>query len=399
MPDALFSPDEFRRLRAETPGVENVVHFNNAGAALMPAPVVEATIEHLQREAAVGGYEAAEEAEGRQEDVYDAIAELINSHREEIALTENATRAWDMAFYAIGLKAGDRILTGTAEYASNYLAYLQIQKLRGVRIDVVPDNVHGQVDVEAMEKMIDGSVALISLTHVPTNGGLVNPAEEVGTVARNHGIPFLLDACQSAGQIALDVDRIGCDMLSATGRKYLRGPRGTGFLFVRKDMIERLDPPFIDLHAAEWTSERTYTLRSDARRFEGWESAVAARLGLGAAVRYALGIGMDRIEERVAALAQALRMRLQELPGVRIRDRGARQSGIVSFTCDGMEPEVLRRLLRDTGFNVSVSPRSSTLLDAERRKLPAMVRASVHYYNTMKEVDRFTEELRRLLRE
>ncbi len=377
------------RARGETPGCANVLHFNNAGAALMPAPVVEATVAHLRLEAGIGGYEAFARAEDRIERVYDSIARLINCRRDEIALIENATRAWDMAFYAFDFRPGDRILTANVEYASNYIAYLQVAKRTGAVVEAIADDDHGQISLAALEAAIDDRVRLISITHVPTNGGLVNPAAGVGRIARAAGVPYLLDACQSVGQMPIDVEAIGCDMLSATGRKYLRGPRGTGFLYVHRDLLERLEPPFLDLHAATWTAPDAYELRADARRFENWESYVAGKVGLGVAIDYALEWGLEAIRDRVYALAEALRARLGALPRVTLRDIGAERCGIVTFTLDGMSAEAVEAALERLAINVSTSSVAGTLLDMQARGLEPVVRASVHYYNDEEEVERF----------
>ena len=379
------------RARADTPGAEGLAHLNNAGAALPPAPVLDAVIEHLRLEAQIGGYEAAAERADRVEHTYDAIARLIGARRDEIAIVENATRAWDMAFYALKLREGDRILTTTAEYASNYIPMRQVADRTGAAVVVVPDDEHGQVDVERLTAMLDERVKLVSLVHVPSQGGLVQPAAAVGAACRAAGVPLLLDACQSVGQMPIDVREIGCDMLSATGRKFLRGPRGTGFLYVRRGLVEELEPPLLDLHAAEWQPDGSYTIRPDARRFENWETNVATKIALGVAADYALDIGLAAIRDRVRALAGDLRERLQALPGVSVHDRGEELGAIVTFAVEGRPTAEVVAALRAAGVNTSLSPATYARLDLDARGLTDLVRASPHYYNDIADLDRLVD--------
>jgi len=385
---------DLERVRADTPGVAHVAHLNNAGSALPPRQVHEAVVAHLEREAEIGGYEAARERRERWERTYDALARLLNASPDEIAVIENATRAWDMAFYSFRFERGDRILTGRAEYASNWIALKQVADRTGAGVEVVPDDEHGQIDVSALERMLDGDVKLVSLVHVPTQSGLVNPAAAVGRVTRAAGVPLLLDACQSAGQLPLNVEEIGCDILSGTGRKFLRGPRGTGFLYVRRELIEKLEPPLLDMHAAEWLPGGDYRIRADARRFENWETYYAGKIGLGVAVDYALDVGVDAIWERIQQLASRLRAGLREIAAVTLLDRGAVLGATCTFAVAGVEPVEVRDFLARRGVNVSVMERASAQLDFGARGIETAVRSSVHYYNDDGDLDRLVEGVR-----
>jgi cysteine desulfurase/selenocysteine lyase len=379
------------RIRADTPATARRAYLHNAGAALMPRPVVEVIKAHIDLEAEIGGYAAERREEERCEAVYASVARLLNASTDEIALVENATVGWQMAFYSLQFGQGDRILTAEAEYAANYIAFLQVAKRTSAVIDVVPSDATGELDIEALERMIDKRVRLIAITWVPTNGGLTNPAAAIGRIAKAHGIPYLLDACQAVGQMPADVAALNCDMLSATGRKFLRGPRGTGFLYVRKGFLERMEPPVLDLYSATWVARDRYELRTDARRFENWENNYAARLGLGVAVDYALAIGLPAIETRCRFLAGRLRAGLGAIAGVNIRDLGRTPSAIVSFTMEGVDARDVVRKAEAAGITIGASSPSSTRIDAENRHLPDLVRASPHYYNTEEEVDRLVD--------
>jgi len=374
-------------IRADTPGTANRIHLNNAGAGLMPKQVTDAVRQHLDLEEAIGGYEAKADAHEAYEGVYGSITRLLGAERDEIALVENATVAWNKAFFAIPFKEGDRILTCESEYGANYIGYLQMAKWKGVRIETIPNDSSGAIDPEALRAMLDDRVRLISITHIPTSGGLVNPAEAIGAIAREHNILYLLDACQTLGQIPLDVPTIGCDMLSATGRKFLRGPRGTGFLYVRTDIIPGLEPPMIDNFASKWVDSNTYTLRTDAKLFELWESNVAAQLGLGVAIDYALNLGLEAIRDRIGMLASRLRDGLSTIKGVTVRDLGQVKCAIVTFNVAGKPAGEIMAALNQRDINCSISTADSTMLDFTARKLPPLVRLSPHYYNTEAEID------------
>jgi selenocysteine lyase/cysteine desulfurase len=380
-------PIDVAQARALTPGCAHVVHFNNAGASLMPVPVIDAVKDFLDIEARIGGYEAMASEAHRWERAYDAIAELINCTRAEVALAENASRAWEMAFHSVKLGPGDRVLADRAAYISCWLAFLLVQQRTGCRVEVVPDDAHGQLDVEALRRMMDGRVKLVAVTHVPTSNGLVNPVEAVGAVVRGSDALYLVDACQSVGQLPVDVERIGCDMLSSTGRKYLRGPRGSGFLYVRRSVLHRLEPPFVEQRGAIWESRDTFRWRDDALRFETWEKSLANVAGLAAAVDHALHWGIEAIAARTVELAARFRAQLAELPGITVHDTGLHRSGIVTFTRAGTPARSIMAHLAAQGINTVVSEAANAKLDLEARGIGPVVRASVHYYNTGAEVD------------
>ena len=363
----------------------------------MPDRVVDAIVNHTILESQIGGYEAQARQSKALDQIYDTVADHIGAKRHEIALMENATVAWCHAFYALPLKARSRILTCEAEYAANYVAFLHRAKRDDLIIEVVPSDETGTLNVAALEATMDEDVGLIAITWIPTNGGLVNPAAAVGEVARKYNVPYLLDACQAVGQMRIDVETLGCDFLSATGRKFLRGPRGTGFLYVRDHWLETLEPAMIDHFGAPWTARDRYQLRQDARRFETWENSYALRAGLGAAIEYADTIGIEKIEAHVSHLAGFCREQLQQNSKINLRDIGNHQCAIVSFTADGADPADIVDKMGKAGFAIGTSTASSTRLDAERRKLPTILRMAPHYYNTEEEISRAIEQLVKFL--
>lgn len=384
--------------RADTPGVRETVFLDSAGASLKPRPVVDAVLAHLRREDEVGGYRAAEERADDLARGYAAFARLLGAAPEDVAFTDSATRSWLSLLDAVPLTTGDRVLVGDAEYGANAVALLRLAERSGVSVERVPSDGTGEMSVEALRELLDERVKLVSVVHVPTNGGLVNPARELASAAHEVGALVLLDACQSVGQLPVLADELGVDLVSGTGRKWLRGPRGTGFLVARRAVAERLWPRLIDHTGGVWEAPGAYRLRSDARVHELWEYDIAARLGLVAAAEYALALGIDEIAAEVSARAEHARAALSALPGVQVHDLGERRCGLVSFTVEGVDPVAARDTLRERGVTLTVNWPSASQFDMTRRGLAAVLRASPHYFVTPEEIDRFAGEVGRLAR-
>lgn len=371
--------------------VSDLIFLDSAGSSIPPVEVVDEVVGHLRRETEIGGYRAAAERRDDVEAGYGVLAELFGCEPSEVAFTDSATRSWLTAFDAVPLAKGDRILVTEVEYGGNAVPILRRAEETGATVEVMASDRHGQVDVGALE--LDERVKLVSLVHVPTNGGLVNPVDEVTAKAHEVGALVLLDACQSTGQ--LDLSGLDYDMLVCTGRKWLRGPRGTGALVVRDEARRRLRPRLMDHSAAEWVAPDRYQPRDDARVFELWEYSVADRLGLIAAAKYALAKGLGVIEAEVADRAKRLREGLAGIDGITVRDLGERQAGIVTFTSDRVPPVELKDRLWQENVAVTVSQRASTMFDMTRRGLDEVVRASPHYFVTHDEIDQALERISR----
>jgi selenocysteine lyase/cysteine desulfurase len=392
---------DIKRLRSETPGCDQRIHLNNAGAALMPASVVQAIQDHIVLESRIGGYEAADARHDAMLAAYQSVADLIGTQPRNIAFTENATASFSLALSSLPFAPGDVILTTRNDYASNQIQLLSLQARTGVRIIRAPDRSAGGVEVQAMTELIHRHhPSIVCVTHIPTNSGLVQDVQAIGTACRDAGVLYLVDACQSIGQLPLDVTELGCDFLSASARKYLRGPRGVGFLYVSDRALDRgLAPLFIDMRGADWIAEDRYRAVAEARRFENWEFSWALLLATGEAARYAMAVGMDAISQRVIGLGQRVRERLGSIDQVRVLDRGSKLCGIVSAAIEGYDPGELVTALRSRGINTSAQRREYALLDYDDKGVTASLRISPHYYNTEEEIDQALSALRELLQQ
>jgi selenocysteine lyase/cysteine desulfurase len=393
-PSSKEPPLDIAALRADTPGCESLIHFNNAGCGLLPRPVLQAMHDHLDLEARIGGYEAAAARKDEIRGFYTAIADLIGTDPGNIAFAGSATHAYSKALSAIPFEPGDVILTTRNDFISNQIAFLALRKRFGIRIVHAPGAPNGGgVDVEAMGALMRSlRPRLVTATHVTNNSGLIQPVAEIGRHCRELDLLYLVDACQSVGQCELDVQKIGCDMLTATCRKFLRGPRGSGFLYISDRVLRNgYEPLFIDMYGARWVETDRYQPVDTAARFEEWEFPYSTVLGCAAAARYALQVGLGPISRRSPVLAIRLRSRLTEIPGVRVLDRGPQLAAIVTLAVDGWQPQPFKQAMDARGINSSLSFREVALYDFGDKNVDWCLRLSPHYYNTEEEVDTVAE--------
>ena len=377
------------RWRADTPAaLAGRIHLNNAGASLMPAPVLGAVREHLELEERLGGYEAAAAAGDRIEASYSDVARLVGADARNIAVVENATVAFAQALSAFDFEPGDVIVTTRNDYVSNQLMYLSLVERRGVEVVRAEDRAEGGVDPESVRTLVEARrPALVAVSWIPTSSGLVQPAEAIGRICAEAEVPFLLDACQAMGQLPIDVAALGCDFLAATGRKFLRGPRGIGFLYVSDRALEAgRRPLYLDMRGADWLSADGYRLRDDARRFENWEFPFALVLGLGEAARYAAEVGIETARDRSWSLAAELRAELERLEGVRVLDHGPELCAIVTAELTSRDAGEVVDRLRAQGVNTSAVDRTSAVLDLDEKGVSTALRLSPHYFNTVAEI-------------
>jgi selenocysteine lyase/cysteine desulfurase len=384
-----LAPSRLDRWRADTPGCAHRIHLNNAGAGLMPATVLAAMREHLELEAMTGGYEAAESRADEVRAAYDALGRLVGTRAANVAIVGSATDGFVRAMGAFDFAPGDVLVTTRCDYTSYQIHYLALARRRGVIVRHADDLPEGGVDPDSVRRILRSSrCRVVHLTWVPTNSGLVQDAESVGAICEEAGVPYLVDACQAAGQLPIDVARLRCDYLTATGRKFLRGPRGIGFLYVSDRALARGDHPlFVDMRGADWSTTDTYTLAADARRFEDWEFAYALVLGLGEAARYALDVGIEVAHERSSALAARLREGLARIPGVRTLDRGREPCAIVTAEIAKRDAREVAEALVRRGINVNATLRLYGQYDFADKGVESALRVSPHYYNTEEEIE------------
>jgi len=399
-PITLISDLDIERWRRETPGCAVRNHLNNAGAALPPQPVIDAMREHLELESRIGGYEAADQVADRVKQAYVDVGRLIGAPPETLAMVENATVAVAQALSAFDFQAGDVLVTTRSDYTSNQLMYLSLARRMGIEVLRADELPEGGANPASVRRLVEHPrCRLVALTWVPTNSGLIQAAEEVGEICEAAGVPYLVDACQAVGQLPVDVTRLRCDYLAGTARKFLRGPRGLGFLYVSERATARGDYPlFVDMRGAGLVDPEHFELASGARRFENWEFNYSLLLGLGAAARYALDAGLERTGARTLELGAYTRERLAGVPGLRPSDPGAHRCAIVTTEVIGRDAADLMRELRARGINTSGALAGEGPLNAPSAHATPVLRVSPHYYNTRQEIDAAVAAIAELVR-
>lgn len=382
-------------LRKSTPGWTDGLHLNHSGASLMSSSSLKAIQDHFSLESSLGPMDAALAVKDRIQTLREQTAQLLNAESNEIAFQSSASSAFGAVWASLQpLRPGDRILVTRQEWGGNLETYQRSAARTGAQVEELPSLPDGRLDMEAVEKVLDEKVRWLSLTWLPANSGMIHDAIALGRLARSFEVPFFIDAGQALGQLPIDVRVLGCDVLKSTARKHLRGPRGTAILYVRREFLEQLDPPWVDVYSAPWAKN----LRMDAGRFETSEQPIALLLGLLQAVDLALEIGVGSIAERVQGLAAQLRLRLSSTKGITIRDEAnGPLSGLVSFTVEGMLAADVKLRLAEKKIRVGANGVPYTPLDMTARGLEGVVRASLSYLNELDDVERLATALESLV--
>jgi selenocysteine lyase/cysteine desulfurase len=363
-------------------------HFNAAGAALQTRETVDAVVQHLRLEETEGGYEAAKRNVALSELAYTNAALLLGARPEEIALFDSATTGMRQVLDALRLRAGQKVVVSRSTYVSQALQLLTMQHESAIDLVVLPNAADGALDLDALAReLADTADAVVCIAHIPTSSGVIEPVQAVGRLTSERGALFVLDATQSVGQVEVDVTLIGCDVLVTTGRKFLRGPRGTGIAFISSALLARLIPLAPDVRASSWTAEGEWVVEKTARMLESWEHSVAARVGLGVALGQALERGMAATSTYLGELAAQLRARLARIPGVEVTDPSAALSAIVTFRVTGIADSVVCDYLKERNIHTISIPASHAQWDLGARGMASVVRASVHVYNDAADVD------------
>lgn len=367
-------------------------YLNNAGSSLMSHETINSVIDHLSLECRVGGYRAASMCELQIEDFYGLAAKLVGAPSSTcIAFMDSASRAWNMALYGLPLCDGDEIVTLSSEFGTNLVSIFHFASKVGAKVTVLECDPSGFFDMSELRKCLERGARLIAISHVAAHASIVNPVEEIGKLVAQFEALYLVDGCQAAGQMDIDVVEIGCHAYTATGRKWLRGPRGTGFLYVKESSL--ISPLYVDLASADLAfgndgKPSGVTIGSDARRFELWERSIASMIGLKVALSQYLALDQNDVHARMRTASLDLRKCISANSNLKLIGNEASNSSIVGFyTLDPSREDALKRAFEDAEIQISTMGDWDCPMHFPKNGAGSIFRLSPHYYTEHDTVD------------
>ncbi|MEW6592755.1 MAG: cysteine desulfurase [Candidatus Hadarchaeota archaeon] len=391
------------QVRGDIPFLKTgVIYLDNAATTPTPEPIIAAMLEYF-REYGVnvgrGLYRATRKATEVFEGARENVAKVINAAPDEIAYTKNTTEGINIVAQGLGLKRGDKVVTTILEHHSNLLPWQRLQD-RGVELEVIGATSECLLRPEDLEAAIDKNTRLIATHHISNSIGSVQPVREIGKIAREHEILFLLDAAQSVGHMPVDVKKIGCDFLSAPGHKGLLGPQGTGFLYFRKDIGKKLKPLLVGGGIVLDAETHRAELTEPPEIFDAGTPNIPGVIGLGRACDYVLEIGVEKIEAQEKKLTEIM-MKIKEFPNVAVYGPPSIESrgGVVSFNIKGLGFHDVAAMLDELEKIAIRSGNHCAQPTMKHLGIGGTARASVHYYNLEEEVSKFVEAVGKVSKE
>ncbi len=394
---------DFPILNQEVHG-KPLIYFDSAATSQKPVAVLETMRRYYEQDNANvhrGAHSLSVRATEAYEATRDKLAAFINAaSRQEIIFTRNATEAINLVAYSWALntlKPGDEIITSVMEHHSNLVPWRIIAQKTGAEIKYIGLTPQETLDMEEYKNLLSEKTKLVALVYVSNTLGCINPVEEISTLAHEVGAKVLIDACQAAPHLPLDVQKIGCDWLVASGHK-MCAPTGIGFLYGKLDLLLEM-PPFFG--GGEMISEvylDHFTCAELPHKFEAGTPAIAEAIALGAAIDYLTGIGMENIHAYEEELTGYLFKKLGEIPGLRIYGpkpdaEGRGRAALASFNVENIHESDLATLLDHEGIAI----RSGSHCTQPLHRLfgtEGSARASLYFYNTRDEIDKFVTALK-----
>ncbi|MCI0568176.1 MAG: cysteine desulfurase [Acidobacteria bacterium] len=400
-PGAAFDIEAIRRdfpILQQSVNGHPLVYLDNAATTQKPKAVVDALEHYYTRDNANihrGVHELSQRATAAYEQAREKARSFVNARSTaEVLFVRSTTEAINLIAHSFGaarVSAGDEILLTRMEHHSNIVPWQMLCERQGARLQVAPVNDRGELILEDFERLLSPKTRLVSLVHLSNALGTVNPVKEIISLAHRRGVPVLLDGAQAAARIPIDVQDLDCDFYALSGHK-LYGPTGIGILYGKSELLETM-PPF--LGGGDMISSVTFekTLYNKLpNKFEAGTPHVAGAVGLGAAIDYVRGIGIEAIAAHEDELLRHATEAVSRVSGLRIIGTAREKAGILSFVMDGIHPHDIGTILDQQGIAIRAGHHCTQPL-MEQFGVPATARASFGMYNTLAEVDALVDGL------